>query len=47
MIVNRTPQPGDPEPCAVTSRGVAIYLARGTPEVPFEQRELYCPRALR
>jgi hypothetical protein len=44
MILNRTPVAGDPRPCAVTSRGVAIYLSRGPTDVPFEQRRIFCPR---
>ncbi|MGH2947794.1 MAG: ArnT family glycosyltransferase [Solirubrobacteraceae bacterium] len=47
MLINRTPAPGNPPPCAVTGRGSQIYLARGSPEVPFEQREIFCPMARR
>jgi 4-amino-4-deoxy-L-arabinose transferase-like glycosyltransferase len=43
MLLNRTPQPGDPEPCALSSYGVAIYLSRGPVELPFEQRRIFCP----
>jgi 4-amino-4-deoxy-L-arabinose transferase-like glycosyltransferase len=43
VILNRTPAPGDPPPCAVTSDGVAIYLSRGPTLVPFEEREVFCP----
>lgn len=43
MILNQQPPPLDPAPCTVASDGVGVYLAKGSPAVPFEQRRLYCP----
>jgi hypothetical protein len=42
-ITYRNPPPPEPRPCAVSSDGSGIYLYRGPVEVPFEQREFFCP----
>jgi 4-amino-4-deoxy-L-arabinose transferase-like glycosyltransferase len=43
MIANRAPPSEDPAPCAVTSDNMGVYLFTGPVQVPFEQRQFYCP----
>jgi 4-amino-4-deoxy-L-arabinose transferase-like glycosyltransferase len=44
LLSNRYPPIADPPPCGVLRDGTGIYLSRGPIDVPFEQRDFYCPR---
>lgn len=44
LLNHNPPLPEQPEPCAVTSNGMGVYMTRGPLYVPFERRRFYCPR---
>jgi 4-amino-4-deoxy-L-arabinose transferase-like glycosyltransferase len=44
LISSRPPVPPGPAPCAVSSRGMGVYLSTGLVEIPFEDRQFVCRR---
>jgi hypothetical protein len=44
LLSNRYPPIANPKPCGVLRGGIGIYLSRGPIDVPFENRDFYCPR---
>jgi 4-amino-4-deoxy-L-arabinose transferase-like glycosyltransferase len=43
MLSNHFPPLADPPPCGITDDGTGIYLSHSPVEVPYEQREFFCP----